>query len=247
MTPSVEVAGMARRAFSGLVVAAGLLAATPALAGDRAQIGFLGFSDDGRFFAFEEFGVQDGSGFPFSTIFIIDLPADAWVTGSPYRVTLEDDGADVEDARDQASDLAEAKLDELDISVAANLTALNGDAEDIGDGHTLVFGPAGYGLEPIQAKHELALDTIALEPGMDCAIIDDETYGFALSLDGEEVYADEGPLPASRGCAMDYRIYAIVTVPDWHVGERPVVAIISAYPFGFEGPDRRFIAVPLPN
>jgi predicted secreted protein len=38
------------------------LAATPALAGDRALIDYIGFSPDARYFAFEEFGIQDGSG-----------------------------------------------------------------------------------------------------------------------------------------------------------------------------------------
>ena len=43
--------------------ASALLAASlagPALAGDAANFNPLGFSEDGRYFAFEEFGIQDG-------------------------------------------------------------------------------------------------------------------------------------------------------------------------------------------
>jgi predicted secreted protein len=245
MTRLVAIRGTARLAANGALLA---LMALPAVAGDRALIGYLGFSEDGNYFAFEEFGVQDGSGFPYTNLYIIDLPADAWVSGSPYRVTIEDESGDVEDARDMAFEQAEAKLDELDISVAVHPIAVNGDGEDIGDGHSLTFGDPGFGLEPIQNPRELTLETIPLQSNMDCSIIEGEVYGFTLSLDGKEIYADKGPLPASRGCAMDYRIHAVVRPAEWFFGgTRHDVAIISSYPFGFEGPDRRFLAVPIPE
>ncbi len=47
------------------------------------------FSADARIFAFEEFGVQDGSGFPYSNIYLIDLERDKFAPGSPVRVTIE--------------------------------------------------------------------------------------------------------------------------------------------------------------
>jgi predicted secreted protein len=246
MTPRVGQAASVRPGASLVLVLGASMLTAPALAGDRAMIEYLGFSGDGRYFAFEEFGIQDGSGFPYSTIYVIDLPADDWVSGSPYRTTLEDDGADLEDARDAALEQAEAKLEALDISVAPYLIALNGDGEEIGDGHSLTFGDPGYGLNPIESPGELMLDTIPLPSNQDCSIIDDEVFGFVLSLDGEEIHADAGPLPASRGCVMDYRIHAVVRPAEWFFGGTPhTVAIISTYPFGFEGPDRRFLAVPL--
>jgi predicted secreted protein len=244
MIRHVAKRGTARLAVSGALVT---LMAVPAIAGDRALIGFLGFSEDGRYFAFEEFGVQDGSGFPYANLFIIDLPADAWVSGSPYRARIEDESGDVEDARDIAFEQAEGKLDELEISIPADAIAVNGDGEEIGDGHSLTFGRPGFGLDPIQEPRELTLETIQLESNMDCSIIDNEVVGFSLTLDGEDVHIDEGPLPASRGCAMGYRIYAVVTPAAWSGQSGRAVAIVSNYPFGFEGPDRRFLAVPLPE
>jgi predicted secreted protein len=246
MKPNVVPAGMVRRVASLALLTA--LTVSPTLAGDRALIEYLGFSADGRYFAFEEFGVQDGSGFPYSTIYLIDLPADAWVSGSPYRARIEDESGDVADARDAAFELAEAKLDELDLSVAAHPIAVNGDGEEIGDGHRLTYGDPGFGLEPIQNPRELTLETMPLQSNQDCSIIEDEVFGFALFVDGEEVHADEGPLPASRGCVMDYRIHAVVRPAEWFFGGTPrTVVIVSSYPFGFEGPDRRFLAVPLPE
>ena len=44
-------------------------------AGDYADRTILGFSPDGSTFAFEEFGVQDGSGFAYANIYMIDTGA----------------------------------------------------------------------------------------------------------------------------------------------------------------------------
>lgn len=246
MTPHADQAASVRRAASLVVVAAMLT--TPALAGDRALIEYLGYSPDGRYFAFEEYGVQDGSGFPYANIYIIDLPADRWVAGSPYRARIDDESGDVADARDMALEQAADRLEALDISVPAQVLAVNGDGEEIGDGHILVFGTPGYGLDPLRDLRELTLETIPLDSSLDCSIVEDEVYGFALFLNGEEIHADEGSLPGSRGCVMDYRLYAVVQPAEWLFGAavRPVV-IVSSYPFGFEGPDRRFLAVPLPE
>ncbi|MGQ3280698.1 MAG: DUF2259 domain-containing protein, partial [Shinella sp.] len=48
---------------------ASLLATAGASAGDFSTFQTLGFSPDGKVYAFEEFGVQDGSGFPYSTVY----------------------------------------------------------------------------------------------------------------------------------------------------------------------------------
>lgn len=236
---------MARLAASAALLAAML--AAPAVAGDRALIDYVGYSADGRYFAFEEFGIQDGSGFPYSTIYVIDLPADRWVSGSPYRARLEGDSDTVGEVRAASREMAQDTLDELDINAGAFPIAVNGDGEPDAAAYGLRFGTPGFGLDGVQDEHLLTLETIPLPPGMDCSIIDNETYGFALSLDGEELQRDSGTLPRSRGCPMDYRLYAVVQPPDWLFGEPAQrVAIIAVYPFGFEGPDRRFLAVPLP-
>jgi hypothetical protein len=172
------------------------------------------------------------------------------VSGSPYRIIIEDESGDgnVEDARDAAIESAERRLDELDVTVPADPIAVNGDGEAVEDGHTILFGRPGYGLDPAQESRELTLETIPVESNMDCAaFMEDDVLGFALFIDGAEIYADEGPLPASRGCVMDYRIHAVVSPAQWSSASGTAVAIISVYSFGFEGPDRRFLAVPLPR
>ncbi len=230
-----------------VLAATALLASSPgSFAGDRAQIDYIGYSADGRYFAFEEYGVQDGSGFPYSSIYVIDLPSDSWVAGSPFRARLEGDSDTVGEVRQAVRDAARNTLDDLDIDVGAFPIAINGDGEPDAAAYGLRFGTPGYGLDGVQDEHLLTLETIPMTPSTDCSIIDNAVYGFALSLDDVEIHRDAS-LPRSRGCVMDYRIHAVVQAPDWLFGEPAQrVAIIAVYPFGFEGPDRRFMAVPLP-
>jgi len=227
------------------LLAASLAFAAPAVAGDRAQFNPVGFSEDGRYFAFEEFGIQDGSGFPFSTTYIIDLPADKWVSGTPVRLQHNDETVPISELRRLAAEDVAKRLEQLGIDSPATIIALNGDGEPDAAANQLRYGTPGYGLEPVKDEHLLELDVYDLPPSQDCVIIDNATKGFALTLDGAELTRDQGKVPKSRGCAMDYRIYAVVVPADFNTVQGPSVAIISNHPFGFEGPDRRFIAVPL--
>jgi predicted secreted protein len=243
MTRHVARGGMVRLAASAAFCA---LLASPVLAGDRALIDLLGYSEDGRYFAFEEFGIQDGSGFPYSTIYIVDLPADKWVAGSPFRVRSDSEDADLSDVRDEAHEQAAPKLEELEIYEAAFPLFVNADGDPrTNAGDEAVFGDPGFGLGEVMSQRTLTLAVTPATPGADCAVIDNEVFGFSLSLDGAEVYADPATLPQSRGCAMGYKIYAVVRPAEWTTAPTGELAIISTYPFGFEGPDRRFLVVPL--
>ena len=94
--------------IAGALVAI-VLACGTAMAGDYAQREILGFSPDGHTFAFEEYGVQDGSGFPYSNIYVVDTSDDSWVAGTPIRVRRDDETVPLAtvraDARKQSSAL----------------------------------------------------------------------------------------------------------------------------------------------
>ena len=66
----------------------------PGLAADGAQSRAIGFSPDGKYFAFEQYGVQDGSGFEYADIFVIELASDTWVKGTPVKVMDREEGDD---------------------------------------------------------------------------------------------------------------------------------------------------------
>jgi predicted secreted protein len=246
MRLNVVIGGMARLAASAALLAG--LAAAPALAGDRALFEIVGYSGDGRHFAFEEYGIQDGSGFPYANVYVIDLDADRWVSGTPIRVLLRNEEAALHAAREQARQQAAPKLAALSIVEPGHLIALNGDGEP-GDGLRLEFGAVGYVAGELHSQHALSLEIFDAATPDDCALfLGEEAKGFALHLSGDdgtrELHRDTGTLPRSRGCATAYRIYGVVARPDSGTIAGGV-AIVSNYPFGFEGPDRRFLAVPL--
>ncbi|HEV7277685.1 MAG TPA: DUF2259 domain-containing protein [Devosiaceae bacterium] len=247
MKPNVVIAVTARLAASLLPMAA-LLLPTAVAAGDRALADFIGYSEDGRYFAFEEYGIQDGSGFPYANIYVIDLPADAWVTGTPVRVQLESWEAELAVARAEAREQASGLLEDLGIDNPPHLIALNGDGEP-GNGHTLEFGAVGYLPGELENEQRLSLEIFEAPSPNDCiTYLGEEAKGYALLLEDDgavrELHRDTGQLPESRGCPTTYRIYGVVARPDSGSLDDAVV-IVSVYPFGFEGPDRRFLAVPL--
>jgi predicted secreted protein len=220
------------------------VATLPAFAGDAALADFIGFSEDLHTFAFEEYGVQDGSGFAYSTIYVVDLNADKWVGGSPFHSQAPEDEGDrpLAAVRADARILAGTQLDTL----ATPAETLWLDGTSTGDGKAISFS---YG--PLAGEDKalsLTLSTAPAESSLDCAgLMGSAPLGFRLSFasgagDAVIKHDDKGHVPASRGCTTDYRLYAVVR-PFQSV--HPSVAIVASYPFGFEGPDRRFLAVPL--
>ncbi len=227
-----------------------LLSAAPAMAGDAANFDPIGFSEDGRYFAYEEYGIQDGSGFPYDTIYVVDLLEDKWVT-SPVRVRLDDEIATLPQARAKAMDAARAMLNKAALTTPAEILLLNTNGEVAPDGIEVRFGMFGNGLDEVRNTLTLSLATFDSTSTEPCASygMEDPVQGFALTLADEagnsaEIYRD-GSVPASRGCVSDYRIHAVLSPFPAGLGASPMVAVISVYGLGFEGPDRRFVTIPV--
>ena len=248
MRPSVVKAVSVRLAASLGFMA---LAAAPALAGDAANFAALGFSADGRYFGYEEFGVQDGSGFPYSNIFILDVTEDKWAGGSPFRVVREQESPTLAGVRGEAMEQAAKAFAELGISEPAVIEALNGDGETGHDGTSIEFGARGFGMDPPANPVTLKIESFESTSTVPCveSFGFEPPVGFALTLEaGEttELHRDTS-VPASRNCTVAYRPYGIVAPVNWSWNSLTPVAIISVFSRGFEGPDRRFIAVPVPG
>ncbi len=239
----------------------GILLSTPAIAGDRALLDVIGYSTDKRYFAFEEFGIQDGSGFAYSFIYIIDLKDDAWVIGTPIRVVADnlnepiDFAKSLHNTRVLARQKAQQRLDGLSVIWPAQLLAQIGDGEiDDGglakDGLALKFGILGYGFDSIISEYEMSLEIYETHSAISCAqYFDKEPMGFLIDIkemnEIKRVYED-GALARSRACPITYKINSIF-VPFEARDISSAVAIISVYSYGYEGPDRRFVAVPIGN
>lgn len=225
------------------------LASVPAaLAGDRAAFNPIGYSPDGRYFAFEQYGIQDGSGFAYSEIFVIDLETERFAGGAPIRQRASDETTALAQIRGQAMEAAAEGFSETGIAEPAHMVALHGDGELDGDRKTLAFGFPGFGIDEVFERFELSLETFPASSPADCSLWSDQpVMGFALRLAGAgettELHRDE-TLPASRNCAADYSLYAVVQ-PRAAYDLDAAVAVVSVYAQGFEGPDRRFIGIPL--
>lgn len=229
-----------------LAVLAALLAA-PARAGDTAEAEVLGFADG--LFAFEEYGVQDGSGFPYANIYVIDTESDAWVDGTPIRVRIDDEGATLAAARAEA---------------AARLAAAFGDRFDGARALTLAASPLGeVGADPVrlafapiipsnpmadpETVYEARLDLYYAPTAAENCItyIGDRPMGARLIVEreggGSAVLSEDETVPRSRGCPITYRISRVVVPVAWPPDR--VAVLLSVFTPGFEGPQRRFIAV----
>jgi predicted secreted protein len=226
-----------------------LLAATPAIAGDTAQRQILGFSPDGRTFAFEEYGVQDGSGFPYSNIYVIDTATDGWVDGAPVRVRIDGDMPPLHEARAEAMDQARPVLERHRLfagDIPGNLLASNPVTELSADPHRVEVLPAAI-FPPIDAPFRLVLDEFPL-PATHC-FEGGTGLGFRLVLEREgrrtTLHEDGARVPASRNCPTGYRLADVILHRPAGGGE--VLAVLVSFTRdGFEGPDVRWLAVTAP-
>ncbi|WP_404406713.1 DUF2259 domain-containing protein [Pelagibacterium halotolerans] len=222
--------------------------AMPAQAADRYQFDALGFSEDGHYFAFEQFVIQDGSGFPVSEIFIIDLDTDSFAAGSPFEVRIESDGASLSEARGQAGSAAAEAATELGIFHPAVPVALSGDGELGDDRLSMSFGIPKWGLAETEGEYQLGLDIFKAPSGEDCVEwFGEEPMGYALTLatktEAREIHRDTR-VPASRGCVITYKLYGVF-MPFEAYDLDSAIAVLSVWSHGFEGPDRKFIALPI--
>jgi predicted secreted protein len=230
------------------VLLAGVVAAISpmlAFAGDSADREIIGFSPDAGVFAFEEYGIEDGSGFPYSNIYVIKVDDDTWVDGTPIRVRLEEDGASLEAARQEAKNLAQPFLDDHGIEPGYNLLASNPVTELSENPLELKFVTHPH-LKDSGQWWFAVLEQKPL-PAPSCPEMENEPFqGFSLTLvdpDGaRQTLHDDDRIPASRKCPVSYTLSDVISAyPD--NGEPALVVIVNMFTLGFEGPSRRFIAV----
>jgi predicted secreted protein len=233
-----------------------LFGSGPALAANGAALGIIGFSPDARYFAFEQYGHEDASGFPYWDIFVIDLEKNEWVKGTPVQLWLEEDGATLAQAREKARTAAAEALRQANVIAPAEILAATPATEVSAQRERITFdrlykswGARSDDRGTELLRHELWVENQLLPRPAGCPEEDMETYGFALkhkNIDSgvTRVIHKDTSIPGSRGCPVTYDIAAVVAQSgfpetDW------LVAIIGVYAKGFEGLDHRFIAVPL--
>lgn len=220
------------------------------LAGDQANLQVLGFSEDGKYFAFEQYGIQDGSGFPYSEIYVLDAATDSWVKPSPFRRRDEvDETKGYDPDRLLTETRSENRLAAQDLLVS---TAIAGKGQTVGSNPVTELSGNPFEMRvnprlvvpPIDDELKVSLSLFDL-PDETCSSYGAETKGFQLAVfrGGEDrvLHLDKS-LPKSRGCATEYRIERVVTY--FPAEGTPVMAIfVHVSTLGFEGPDGRFLAI----
>jgi predicted secreted protein len=235
----------------------GLLISNVAQAADGAVLGFMAYSPDSHYFAFEQFGVQDGSGALYSELFVLDLEKNEWVGKSPFRVRQED-GSALAPVRARAMADAGPLLKQFDISEPVEFLVNNPATEVVTNRQHAQFdryflssqqGSTEQDDGPMtETRYELSVESSAATLPASCPASDGAFYGFTLKLKSfktgatSELYKDK-EVPGSRRCPVSYDIAAVVSPMNYPKVER-LVAIIGVYSLGFEGTDRRYVAVP---
>lgn len=233
-------------ALSALLLLAELAAPLAAHAGDVAELEILGFSQDGSVFAFEEYGVQDGSGFPYANRYYINTADDSFLKGTPIKVRLDDENATLEAARLQARQKGEAIVKQDELTANRGITAgFNPVTELSADPFRMVVNPRPI-FFPVDDPLEFRLDEIGMNNTEGCES-QGEINGFRLlrieaKAGGKtELLHEDKSIPKSRGCPNGYRIGAVQTFSPQGLSAYAVLIAVRQY--GFEGPDYRWIAV----
>ncbi len=213
-------------------------------AGDFAKRHIHGFSADGGLFAFEEYGVQDGSGFPYSTIYIIDTETDSWTAGSPYKAQLNDETKTVFDAREQARILAGPRMKSFE--ERGTIVATYRPTQEGVDKKRIAANPRIV-VPPIDETIEFRLTRKSFPETQNCEGLG-PTAGYRLSQiattpnQATRIIHDDKSVPKSRSCPLDYEFSDLITY--YPPSGTPKLAIIMLMQrIGFEGPDGRYLAV----
>ncbi len=237
------------RKLSLYVLAAGIVlsAAAPVHAGDAAQLDILGFSPDGGVFAFEEYGVQDGSGFPYANRFYIDTGTDEFLPGTPIRIRIEDENATVDAARVKTREAGEKILSQAQLEGNRGFTAgFNAVTELSADPNRMIVNPRAV-FPPIDPPFEVRLEELGQEDLERCAF-GGPVRGFRLmQVDAREggqtrILHEDKTIPQSRGCPTGYRIGGVQTFSAG-LALTSYAVFVTVRQQGFEGPDHRWIAV----
>lgn len=228
-----------------------LCIATAAYAGDMANFQMIGFSPEGDYFAFEQYGIHDGSGFPYSDIFIIETAYDRWVSKSPIRVVAKDESSLLSAIRDISAHRASSILSQFNISQPGR-QIINQSEKQLSKGITPFSFKITEESSPNAKKtRKYSVDLKQWE------IKNNRCQGYginpklfrlliSLDVDGEvksNILYKDSVLPRSRGCPIEYDIHNVIVYPQNKEKSGVIVVIINVYIQGYEGRNRRFLAI----
>lgn len=231
-------------AFLVIIFAAGI-----SIAGDFATLNVIGFSPSGRYMAFEEYGTQDGSGFPYANTFFIDVSKNAFAA-APVKTVVNDDSASESAARKRAMALSAKKLKQFGIVIGNTgrlvlshlITDKTLDTNEGEGGSNVVRFYDQYGSFYHKGDYELTLNAVKVSEKKCSDYTEQGTYMFEIKLTNKDDNSNkflqkDTSLPESRGCPLSYRLQNV------YLYKGSIAVFVNVFTQGFEGPDMRYLAV----
>lgn len=207
-------------------------------------------SSDGRFIAFFEEVVLDGSGAPSSSFRILDTIKNKYIfdkTIANFHVN-EDESAEATVFAQQRTDLLTLAKSTLDknklkaqkITPVVDYSTLNKGGNYMNEKLTAKgeFTVRGQQYSFEVAKIPASPSHFANKDMLSWCIPEYEPNMYSLIVNGKTVHRDER-VPRSRGCPLEYGVDKVYDV------HGKVVVFIRYTKIGFEGPDFRTITLPL--
>lgn len=202
---------------------------SPGRAGDTSSYELIGFSKDGKYVAFERYGNYDGTGFPYSEIFIVDVLKNSYVT-RPFKMRIEDGTViNADKARDKNRKLASLKL------VACNIVKANTGRKVYEESQKHPTKEIAFDLNG--AKYSIILKEFETDQTTKSGY-KPKIFELDLVLNNKvQILQKDTRLPASRGFPFSYHIDNV-----YIYDTKIAVIIVYAIP-GFEEPNYRQIIV----
>ncbi len=237
-----------------VLLALSSLLASSTFAGDIASVRMIGFSVDGTYAAFEQYGVRDGSGASFSEIYFLNTVKNTYAAKPISAVIESETTVELPAARKKAMKKAAATLAKLHISSEIQAVELvSRSLYDVGARDAKIQ----FSTNPFFPGDENSLGSVDLvETEVDAKCMEENAPNCGAKLkitlnvkDGEgkgsAVLQDDVTLPAARVYARNYTVDKVLMMqPDQSSGLAAKYVVLVRYETaGFEGPDTRYVAV----
>lgn len=232
------------------VALAFLFSIAPIFAGDVAEFRPLGFSESGQYYAFAQIGTQDGSGFPYADVAVLDVVKNEQVGAGSVVMSEEKDGAMGTPEQALQKAIASAKLEKFSIrknecpgsdllvhlpTDHSTLASAVFSFEAMPEGGASGIAPT-FEVRVETTKTESAAKDIPTEFGP-ALLLKLSVMGQGDAKDRVQVLQEDKRLPKSRAHPLAYTVRRVTAFKDG------LVVIVSYSTPGFEGPDVRYIAV----
>lgn len=221
----------------------GLFLVTSAWAGDAAKLNFIGFSKDGRYLAFQQYGFLDGKGTTFANTYFID------VTENKYAAKPIESGSHTYE-----TSLSKSAIQQINLGRATDQIKQLGIVADNRGEHVIAHQFNDIGVNAKQVRFALGTPLaglthtpyqVDLQETAEAGRCEDlgKRQLLTLTLTQMEtkqakILQKDQKIPKSRDCPLGYRIQDVYVYQ-----EKFIVVFLNLLTPGFEGQNMRYLAI----